>query len=83
MQRGLSPSPLAQVVPDDGLVEALAFVEELGDVFRSVLEQVVLQQELDSLQERETRQKTRARSSQRRVETTEFFLLLYFIQTNK
>lgn len=45
-----SHSPFPQVVSDDGFVETLAFVEELGDVFRSVLEQVVLQQELDSLQ---------------------------------
>ncbi|TNN39274.1 hypothetical protein EYF80_050565 [Liparis tanakae] len=38
------------VIPDDGLVEALAFVEELGDVFGGVLQEVVLQQELDALE---------------------------------
>lgn len=45
-------SPLAQVVSDDRLVEALAFVQELGDVFWGLLEEVVLQQELDPLKRR-------------------------------
>lgn len=61
-----SVSPLAQVVPDDGLVEALAFVEELGYVFRSVLEEVVLQQELDSLER--NRRKQDGCSSQMRMD---------------
>lgn len=35
-------SPLPQVVADGGLVEPLPFVQELGDVLTSVLQQVVL-----------------------------------------
>lgn len=41
--------PLSQVVPDGRLVEALALVEELGDVVTGVLQQVVLNHELDPL----------------------------------
>lgn len=44
------PSPLAQVVADGRLVEPLTLVEELGDVFAGVLQEVVLHQELDPLQ---------------------------------
>lgn len=45
-------SPLAQVVSDDRLVEALPFVQELGDVLWGLLQEVVFQQELDSLRRR-------------------------------
>lgn len=36
-------SPFAEIVSDDGLVEPLAFVQELGNVFWGVLKEVVLQ----------------------------------------
>lgn len=34
--------PLAQVVSDDGLVQALSFVQKLGDILWGALQQVVL-----------------------------------------
>lgn len=49
-------SPLAQVVSDDRLVEALPFVQELGDVFWGLLKEVVFQQELDSLKRKRRNQ---------------------------
>lgn len=47
-------SPFPQVVPDDRLVEPLAFVKELSDVLWGVLEEVVLLQELDPLIKKRT-----------------------------
>lgn len=49
--RKAKPSaPLAQVVTNGCLVEALSLVQELSDVLARVLQQVVLDQELDALQ---------------------------------
>lgn len=47
-------SPLTQVVPDSCLVEPLALVEEAGNVLRRVAQQLILYQELDTLQYRPT-----------------------------
>lgn len=40
---------LTQVVSDDGLVQALSFVQKLGDILWGALQQVVLNQELNAL----------------------------------
>ena len=39
---GLLSLPLPQVVSDDGLVQALSFVQKLGDILWGALQQVVL-----------------------------------------
>lgn len=39
---GLLGLPLTQVVSDDGLVQALSFVQKLGDILRGALQQVIL-----------------------------------------
>lgn len=41
--------PLAEVVPDGGLVQPLALVQEGRHVLRGMAEQAVLDEELDSL----------------------------------
>lgn len=43
-------APFSKVISYSSLVEALSFVEELGDVFWSVSEQLILHQKHDALQ---------------------------------
>lgn len=44
--------PLSKVISDGSLVEPFSFVEELGDIFWSVPEQLILHQKHDALQRR-------------------------------
>ena len=35
-------SPFTQVVPNDGLIQAFPFIQELGHILRGALQQVIL-----------------------------------------
>lgn len=45
--------PFAKVIADGRFVETLAIVEELGDIFRRILKQAMLDQVLYALQKKE------------------------------
>lgn len=47
--KGILSLPLTQVVSNDGLVQALAFVQKLGDILWGALQQVILNEELNAL----------------------------------